>query len=105
MLMLNGPAWMAAMTKLLEKAKVFDNAHPSRALVETFGLSAAKFNGQKGIILEPAQVKEGEDARASVKFEDAELGVKALKLANLKVLEPEPFKTSPADAPKAAAEP
>ena len=91
-LMTNGPAWMAAMTKLLEKAKAFDNTHPSRALVETFGLSAAKFNGQKAVIVEPAQVKEGEPARASVKFEDAELGVKALKLTNLKVLEREPFK-------------
>lgn len=91
-LMKHGPAWMAAMTKLLEKAKAFDNTHPSRALVETNGLSAAKFNGQKAIIVGPAPVKEGEPARANVKFEAAELGVKALKLTNLKVLDREPFK-------------
>ena len=94
MLVVDRARWKAALTTLLEKAKVFDNTHPSRALVETFGLSAAKFNGQKGILVEPAQVKPGEAARASVKFEDAELGVKALKLTNLKVLEREPFKSS-----------
>ena len=48
--------------------------------------------------MEPARVKEGEPARASVRFEDAELGVKALKLANLKVVEREPFNGLPVDS-------
>ena len=53
--------------------------------VETHSLSAAAFNGQRGTIVGPEP--NSDPPRLRVKFEDSKLGEKALKTANLTVID------------------
>jgi len=87
----NMAGWTRGMTELLGRAAAYEPVCPAHCRVETHGLSSAAFNGKKGIVAGPAKVKEGDPPRARVAFEDPAMGEKAIKLANLKVLEAEPF--------------
>ena len=87
----------------LKKAAAFDDAHPARARVETFGLSSERFNGQRGVVVARAKTDAGAPPRAKVNFESAEMGTKAIKLENLKVVDREPFLAGAAGAEPAAA--
>ena len=90
--LVHGPKWTAAVSALLADAAAEETSHPSRCTVETEGLSAAAFNGKAGTVVGPARAKDAADPpRARVKFDDAALGEKALKLANLRVVAREPF--------------
>ena len=90
--LVHGPKWTAAVSALLADAAAADASHPARCTVETEGLSAAAFNGKAGTVVGPARAKDAADPpRARVKFDDAALGEKALKLANLRVVAREPF--------------
>jgi hypothetical protein len=83
--------WSAAVSALLAKAAAFENSHPARAAVETHALSAEKFNGKRGVVVAPAKVDAGAPPRARVQFEDAAMGEKAIKLANLAVVDRAPY--------------
>lgn len=79
-LMLNKPQWVEAVTELIAKAIAFEEPFPAGVLVEAHSLSAAALNGLKGRVLGP----QGERYRVDL---GGETGEKALKPANLKVVE------------------
>lgn len=74
--------WTALITKLLEDAVAFHTEFPAGAVVEAHSLSAAELNGLTGSVLGPQTGGE----RFRVEFA-APTGEKALKPANLKVIE------------------
>lgn len=79
-LMRNMSEWQAEVIELLGKAVAFENEIPAGAQVEAHSLSTAALNGLRGIVLGP----QGE--RIRVQFAEPN-GEKALKAANLKVLD------------------
>lgn len=78
-----GSQWREEIKTLLDQATAFENICPAGALVEAHSLSTEALNGQQGRVLGP----QGE--RVRVEFA-APHGEKALKAANLKVLEASP---------------
>eukprot|EP00928_Gymnodinium_smaydae_P031043 TRINITY_DN22919_c0_g4_i1.p1 TRINITY_DN22919_c0_g4~~TRINITY_DN22919_c0_g4_i1.p1 ORF type:complete len:431 (-),score=105.32 TRINITY_DN22919_c0_g4_i1:111-1403(-) len=86
----NGTEWATALKDLLGKAATFLEPLPAGALVEAQNLSAAELNGLQGRVIGP----QGEE-RYRVAF-DAPTGEKALKPANLKVIELAPLDISEA---------
>jgi len=74
--------WTALITKLVEDSLSYHTEFPAGALVESHSLSAADMNGLKGTVVGPQPGGE----RFRVQFA-APNGEKALKPANLKLLE------------------
>lgn len=72
--------WAEALTELIGKAVAFSEPFPAGALVEAHSLSVAALNGEQGRVLGP----QGE--RYRVEFPEP-AGEKALKPANLKIIE------------------
>lgn len=77
---LYGSEWAAEIAALIAKAGEFENATPAGALVEGHALSTPTFNGMQGRVLGP------QGDRIRVQFPEPH-GEKALKPANLKVIE------------------
>jgi len=75
-----GNEWGNEIAALIGQAKDFENATPTGALVEAHSLSVAELNGAQGRVLGP------QGDRIRVSFPDPH-GEKALKPANIKVLE------------------
>jgi len=88
--MLCAHEWGTLVTKLIDDAVAFHTEFPAKALVEAHSLSAAEMNGLQGTVLGPQP--EGE--RFRVRFADPH-GEKALKPANLKVIERVPVPVDP----------
>merc|ERR1712066_383205 len=90
--LLAGAEHAKLVAALLAEALEFNNEHPTGALVEAHSLSNPDFNGLKGKVVGPQAGGE----RIRVLFPDPN-GEKALKPANLKVVDrkppppPEPF--------------
>jgi len=78
-----GSEWWKEIAELIGKAEAFDNAFPAGALVEAHSLSTPTFNGMQASVLGP----QGE--RIRVQFPEPH-GEKALKPANLKVIDRAP---------------
>jgi len=85
--------WTALITKLVDDALAFHTEFPAGALVEAHSLSAAELNGLQGSVVGPQSGGE----RFRVEFA-APNGEKALKPANLKVLERVPKDPFPVGA-------
>jgi alpha-beta hydrolase superfamily lysophospholipase len=86
-----GAEWATLVASLLAEALEFTNEFPTGALVEAHSLSKAEFNGLQGKVVGPQPGGE----RIRVKFDDGE---KALKGANLKVLDRKPPPPPPVEA-------
>jgi alpha-beta hydrolase superfamily lysophospholipase len=84
--------WSQEVTALLLRTLDFDNPFPAGAIVEAHSLNAAHMNGLRGPVLGP----QGE--RVRVKFPDPH-GEKALKPANLTVVEAPPEPQAPPPDP------